>query len=137
MATRRLLAHVVELEAQRPHLSVWTPRLTHWRPFRRQVDTERAEEESPDEIEGLRRMTPSLARDADVLPSPGFIHTLGRRLHALRHRCMKADVLFSIKIAVVVALYSQIAFYPTTVHLFQTERGIWTITVGPSLLPAC
>lgn len=78
---------------------------------------------------GLSRVTPSMRRDPDVSPPSHAGHHLGRRIHAVFHRLLKADALFGYKAAVVTGLISAVAFAPKTVFLFQSERGVWTLIV--------
>lgn len=70
-----------------------------------------------------------MRRDPDVMPASHAGHNIGRHIHAVFARLFKPDVLFGFKAALVVGVFSMLAFFPTTVYFFQTERGVWVLIV--------
>ena len=93
--------------------------------------------QNPDVVFGLSRVTPSMRRDPDVSPPSHVGHHVGRRVHALIAHLFTPEALFAGKAAVVVGGFSAFAFAPSTVQVFQTQRGLWVFVVRCNLFAVC
>ncbi|KAM0786302.1 hypothetical protein ACM66B_001780 [Microbotryomycetes sp. NB124-2] len=117
---------VAKVEQKRTKLRLWTPT---WAKFQFGNPNEDAtfEEENPDMLARLDPQAFVAARNPDYRPPKKRSQIIGIWLYDAMHFFTRQDFLFATKVAILMALVSMPAYFPTTAWFFYRERGIWVI----------
>ncbi|KAK4050247.1 hypothetical protein OIV83_003568 [Microbotryomycetes sp. JL201] len=117
---------VAKIEEKRTRLRIWTPK---WAKVQFGNPDENApfEEENPDMLSRLDPKAFVAARNPDYRPPQTRSQIIGIWAYDALHFFTRKDFLFATKVAIILALVSMPAYFPTTAWFFYRERGVWVI----------
>lgn len=120
---------------------MWFP---NWRKAKfRSQQVDGYADDDPEDLRELDTQAFSSVRNPDHKPPKNLAQHVGVRLSDLGDIFTRRDVLFGVKMAIVIGLCSLPAMFPSTSLFFYRERGVWVLVmicltanqVGPYLSP--
>ncbi|MBZ6370995.1 MAG: hypothetical protein LBE44_03645 [Microbacterium hominis] len=104
---------------------MWFPNLRKAKFRSQQVDN--YADEDPEDLRELDTRAFSSVRNPDYKAPQTWAQHIGVRLDHLGDIVTRRDVLFGVKMAIVIGLCSMPAMFPTTSLFFYRERGVWVL----------
>ncbi|KAJ3016932.1 hypothetical protein HKX48_003802, partial [Thoreauomyces humboldtii] len=126
-ALREVYSETILIEKKRRRAKVNFPDWAHFS-FSNGDPEATLEEESPDSCNNIDTSVPfSSQRDPDFQPPMNRKHLLGIALSRFLAIFSRKDVLFGVKMAVIISLCGLPAFFPASSSFFYHQRGIWVL----------
>ncbi|GAA5961874.1 hypothetical protein JCM8115_001452 [Rhodotorula mucilaginosa] len=116
---------VLRFEKKRRRPRLWFPNLRKAKFRSQQVDN--YADEDPEDLRELDTRAFSSVRNPDYKAPQTWAQHIGVRLDHLGDIVTRRDVLFGVKMAIVIGLCSMPAMFPTTSLFFYRERGVWVL----------
>ncbi|ORY69419.1 hypothetical protein BCR35DRAFT_307980 [Leucosporidium creatinivorum] len=121
----------IQVEKKRRKPRIWTPEWAKFQWGNPHGGEEAAfEDENPDDLEKLNPHSFSAARNPDFRPPKSTRHVVGIAIYDAIQIFSRKDVLFGVKLAIIMGLVSMPAYFASTSYFFYRERGLWVIIMA-------
>ncbi|KAK4049887.1 hypothetical protein OIO90_005276 [Microbotryomycetes sp. JL221] len=124
-----LFNEVARVEKKRTKLRLWLPTVARFK-FGNTNDDADFEEENPEMLSRLDPEAFVAARNPDFRPPTRRSQIIGIQLYSIMTFFSRADFLFALKAAIILALISMPAYFRSTAWFFYREKGVWVVIMA-------